>query len=252
MAIERAVIVLADIGGYTRFMARQKQSLAHAEATITELLDSVIEAAEHPLILNKLEGDAVLFYASATDANLPQVAKSALHQVNGFFEAFERRKEEMIQTVICDCGGCEQIPGLTIKAVLHCGEINRRKFRKVEELSGMPVITAHRLMKNSVPVKEYLLVTDEFNRMAGGMPGQSGTPLVEDCEGVGPVKVVYYTPDRSAQRPPVETNLWRKMKIIANVMRFLALRKLGFMKERKFHNLEKLGIGTGQIPQPDR
>jgi len=244
MAIENAVIVLADIGGYTRFMSRQKQSLAHAEATITELLDSVIEAAEHPLTLNKLEGDAVLFYASATDAPLAAVAKDALHQVNGFFDAFARRKQEMIQYVKCDCGGCEQLPNLSIKAVLHCGEINRRKFRKVEELSGMSVITAHRLMKNSVPVKEYLLVTDEFKRVAGGMPGQAGTPLVEDCEGVGPVKVVYYLPDRSAQRPPVETSLWREMKFMAKIMKLLTLRKLGFMKGRRFHNLEKLGTAA--------
>lgn len=242
MATQQAVIVLADIGGYTRFMNRQKQSLAHAEAAIAELLSSVIDAAAHPLILNKLEGDAALFYAPVTEHTLPAVAKSALDQVNGFFQAFAQRKQEMVKDVICGCGGCTEIGDLTIKAVLHCGEVTLRKFRRFEELSGVSVITAHRLMKNNVPIKEYMLVTDAFNRIAGGMPGRAGTPLVEEYDGVGQVSVVYYTPDRSVQPPAAIANRWRQIKMIGRVMTFLGMRRLGLLKQRKFHSLASLDI----------
>jgi class 3 adenylate cyclase len=238
----QAVIVLADIGGYTRFMKLQEANLAHAEAAINQLLEAVVNVADHPLILNKLEGDAAMFYVAATPETLPAVAKSVMLQVNGIFGAFERRKREMHEDVVCTCNACTNIVHLTIKCVVHCGEVTMRKFRKFEELSGMCVITAHRLMKNSVPVKEYILVTETFDRAAGGMPGQTGTPLVEHCEGVGEVKVVYYTPDRTLQTQPVAVNRWRQIRMMAGTVVFLAARKLGLRKERSFHGLEGIGL----------
>ena len=207
---------------------------------MSELLSSVIDAAAYPLILNKLEGDAALFYAPATEHALPAVAKSALDQVNGFFQAFAQRKQEMVKDAVCECGGCSQIGDLTIKTVLHCGEVTLRKVRKFEELSGVSVITAHRLMKNKVPIAEYMLLTDEFNRTSGGMPGRAGTPLVEECDGVGAVKVVYYAPDRSVQPTIATVNRWRQVKLIARVMTFLGMRRLGLLKQRKYHSLASL------------
>lgn len=250
MATQQAVIALVDIGGYTQFMKRQKQSLAHAEAAITELLSSVIDATVHPLTLNKLEGDAALFCALATEYTLPAAAKSALNQVDGFFQAFAQRKQEMVKDAICECGGCGQIGDLTIKAVLHCGEVTLRKFRRFNELSGMSVITAHRLLKNHVPLKEYLLVTDAFTRIAGGIPGRAGTPLVEECAGVGQVDCVYYEPDRSVQLPAVAANRWRQFKLVGRVMTFLGMRRLGLLKQRKYHSLAALVSPVREDPVP--
>lgn len=62
MAIERAVLVIADIGRYTRFMREHKFSLAHAQDTVAQLLEAVIDAAR-PLKVAKLEGDAAFLYA---------------------------------------------------------------------------------------------------------------------------------------------------------------------------------------------
>ena len=67
MRIQHAVIVLADISGYTRFIKLHGLALVHAESVITELLESIIEHASYPLTLNKLQGDAVLFYALADE-----------------------------------------------------------------------------------------------------------------------------------------------------------------------------------------
>jgi hypothetical protein len=56
------VLIIADISGYTRFMTRTKMSLAHAQAIITELLQSILHEIEIPLHVVEIEGDAVFFY----------------------------------------------------------------------------------------------------------------------------------------------------------------------------------------------
>ena len=60
-----AVLVIVDVSGYTNFIRHRAVSLIHAEAIITELLESVLDRASHPLIVNKLEGDAASLLYSA-------------------------------------------------------------------------------------------------------------------------------------------------------------------------------------------
>jgi hypothetical protein len=78
-------LIIADISGYTQFikihnirkapifgekMAQKWES--HAEHIITGLLETVINAFEGTLILNKLEGDAAFFFA-VEDGSAQQV-----------------------------------------------------------------------------------------------------------------------------------------------------------------------------------
>src|ERR1700749_3696500 len=57
MEPERAVLLIADIGGYTEYMRSHRMSLAHAEVNTARLLETVIDAApEFDLI--EIEGDA--------------------------------------------------------------------------------------------------------------------------------------------------------------------------------------------------
>lgn len=62
MGIQRAVLLIADIGGYTNYMHRNRKHLAHAQWTVAQLLESVIDAAKG-MKLAKLEGDAAFFWA---------------------------------------------------------------------------------------------------------------------------------------------------------------------------------------------
>ncbi|HEX8701366.1 MAG TPA: hypothetical protein VF815_21245 [Myxococcaceae bacterium] len=43
MAIDKALLLIADIGGYTRFMKEHRFGLSHAQDTIAELLEPVID-----------------------------------------------------------------------------------------------------------------------------------------------------------------------------------------------------------------
>ena len=53
----RAFLLIADIGGYTRFMSVHRVNLAHAQDVVAQLLESVIDGAGRALGLAQLEGD---------------------------------------------------------------------------------------------------------------------------------------------------------------------------------------------------
>ena len=57
----RALLLIADIGGYTRFMRLHRMSLVHAQDNTTRLLEATIDAAPR-LELAGIEGDAAFLY----------------------------------------------------------------------------------------------------------------------------------------------------------------------------------------------
>jgi class 3 adenylate cyclase len=202
----KAVIVLADIGGYTRFIKFHDTALVHAEKIITDLLESVIDAAEFPLTLNKLEGDAAMFYALG-DGNEEAVVQSALRQTAAFFAAFTQRRADLEADTVCTCSACQGMDQLSIKAIVHCGDIVLKKVRTFEELAGEPVITAHRLLKNSVEKDQYILVTERAAKLGGGVLG-AGVEAIEQCDGIGAVGTVVFDPPTSPIPAAVRKSSW--------------------------------------------
>ncbi|MBT7189197.1 MAG: DUF2652 domain-containing protein [Anaerolineae bacterium] len=170
MELKHAALVIVDISGYTQFLRQRNLTLLHAEEIITQLLEAVIDAAEYPLTLNKLEGDAAFLYALMEDDH-EKVAKDILKQVQAFFPAFEQRAAELDQdTAYCNCDACSQISHLKLKAFVHHGEIVIKQIRQFEELAGEEVILIHRLLKNSVEADEYILMSSAFAKLAGDIP----------------------------------------------------------------------------------
>jgi hypothetical protein len=155
-----AVLVIVDISGYTRFVQKRPVSLEHAEAIVTELIESIIDQASNPLVVNKLEGDAALLYAE-TYGDRRVAITSVLAQLARFFSAFYSSIVR-IKTARshCDCDACANIDSLQLKAFLHVGEIVVKRVRQFEEIAGEAVIMVHRMTKNSVPVHEYVLISD--------------------------------------------------------------------------------------------
>src|SRR5690349_947903 len=90
MRLTHAVLVLADISGYTSFITNRETSLLHAEQIITALLEAMIDRTEHPLTLNKLEGDAAFFYAES-GADPAAAMRDVLLQVQALFTAFDAK-----------------------------------------------------------------------------------------------------------------------------------------------------------------
>ena len=161
-----AVLVIVDISGYTRFVQQRPVSLEHAESIVTELIESIIDQARNPLVVNKLEGDAALLYAETHGDRRVAIA-SVVGQVARFFSAFSRSIDRIkAARSHCNCDACANIDSLQLKAFLHVGEIVVKRVRQFEEIAGEAVIMVHRMTKNSVPMREYVLMS-EATRVEG-------------------------------------------------------------------------------------
>jgi hypothetical protein len=168
MKPKNVVLAIVDISGYTRFIKSHKTSQIHAEEIIFDLLEAVIDRAEHPLILNKLEGDALFLYADLIGGKETAVAGDVLRQIQAFFETFHTRKDELVQErADCCCNACQHVSDLRLKAFLHQGNAFSRQIRHFEELAGEDVILIHRLLKNTIPATEYIAATWAFTELIG-------------------------------------------------------------------------------------
>src|SRR4249919_359720 len=185
MRLAHAFLVIVDISGYTAFINERQTSLLHAEQIITELMESVIDRASHPLVVNKLEGDAALMYGEVAVGDRAG-ARDVLAQLKAFFPAFAGclgRQREMRANCVCDA--CTGIEKLQLKAFVHMGEMSVKQVRHFEELAGEEVILVHRLLKNHVPLRQYVLMTEPA-RAAAGLDEVLLQEHVEDLEGIGP------------------------------------------------------------------
>jgi hypothetical protein len=133
MAVRRAVLVIADIGGYTHYMQWNRTHLAHAQLTVAGLLESVIDAAKG-LKLAKLEGDAAFFWAPDGDAKV--VVGDRLSRMR---QSFLARRERFKRDIACECASCSQVDNLSIKFVVHQGEVAEQRVKRHVELAGIDV-----------------------------------------------------------------------------------------------------------------
>ena len=60
----------------------------------------------------------------------------------------------------CKCAICRNSSELALKIVVHTGTAVFHQISGFNKVSGPDVILAHRLLKNSVPEKEYLLMSE--------------------------------------------------------------------------------------------
>jgi uncharacterized protein YndB with AHSA1/START domain len=139
---EPACLALADISGYTSYLAGSE--LDHAQDVLEDLTEAVVRALTPPMKLSKIEGDAVFVYmpGSRIDASM------LLDTFDAAYFAFRRRQEAIDRATQCDCNACVLIPRLDLKFVAHHGQFGRQHIGGGEELSGSDVILVHRLLKN--------------------------------------------------------------------------------------------------------
>jgi hypothetical protein len=206
----RAFLLIADIGGYTRFMKVHRINLSHAQYIVAQLLEAVIDAATPALELSKLEGDAALFYGKlAKDEDVAKLAK----KVVVIQRAFLKRRTEMEQARFCNCDGCVQAGQLNIKFVAHEGEIAFQKIKHHKELAGVDVILVHRLLKNDVPVTEYVLMTEPVHSHLEPELQLHARPIAHDLEGLGPTPGFYIDLLEISDKSPIQapSSAWAKL-----------------------------------------
>ena len=193
MAESRALLLIADIGGYTKYMSLHRVGLAHAQANIARLLEAVIDAAPG-LELIELEGDAV-FLSRRADGDDAKTATDAALAMHRSFHDVQR----LVIENLCPCEGCSRAGDLTIKFVAHVGDVVSQNVRNRETLVGPDVILVHRLLKNDVPIPEYVLFSGDL------YGGADGVPLEQELEGLGSVQTYFLDLRQVADTlPPAE------------------------------------------------
>ncbi len=149
-----ACLTLADISGYTRYLAGVE--LDHAQDILADLLGTVVDAFRPTFTLSKLEGDAVFLYRfdEAVDGSV------LLDVIEGAYFAFQRRLVSIRQASLCECQACVMIGELNLKVVAHYGEVVEQTMVGVTELVGSDVVVVHRMLKNEVSIPAYAFITD--------------------------------------------------------------------------------------------
>ena len=116
--------------------------------------------------ISEIEGDAVLMVKKGPAPSQKEIQTSCLK----IFNAFHFRRKWLQQRMVCPCKACREISNLTLKFVAHHGPVEEIKVGRFITLSGTEVIVAHRLLKNSIPSNEYLLLTEKLLRQSPDSP----------------------------------------------------------------------------------
>ena len=205
MENHKGFIVLVDISGYTNFISshniesneNEKLSTgqAHAEHIISDLLEKVINELDGVLKINKLQGDAALFYGIADDNK--DLSEKIFNKLQSSFDVFNKRLNEIKFCEACSCGTCADVGNLKLKSFVHFGDFLIKKVNKFKEIAGQDVILAHRLMKNSISVSEYMLFTKPFSEIKNLDSLGFIEDITENYNDIGQVDCKVFYPDES-------------------------------------------------------
>jgi len=153
---EPTLLFIPDISGFTKFV--HETEISHSEHIISELLGALIDANEMDLEISEIEGDAVLFFRKGKTPTAAEI----LAQVQRMYVKFHTSLRKYETQRICQCGACGNSNDLTLKFIIHFGNIGTNQVKSFSKLFGKDLIVAHRLMKNDIPLKEYVLITHQL------------------------------------------------------------------------------------------
>lgn len=142
---QHGYLVLADISGYTSYLAGVE--LDHAQGILTDLLEVIVTRLRALLTIGKLEGDAVFAYVPAAQVGR---GETLLELVEATYGAFRDRVEAVRRRTTCTCKACRAIPSLDLKFITHYGSYMVQNIAGISELVGSDVNLVHRLLKNHV------------------------------------------------------------------------------------------------------
>jgi hypothetical protein len=110
--------------------------------------------------------------------------------VRALYHSFRDAKLEIASGSTCRCGACDRSEDLSLKFVVHRGEYDVQNIAGRKELIGPDIVLATRLLKNSVPVREYVIATEAARELTDGT-GVEAAPGEDHLEGIGPVRYTY-------------------------------------------------------------
>jgi uncharacterized protein YndB with AHSA1/START domain len=189
---QQGFLIISDITGYSKYL--HESELEHARDSLTNLLNLLIQHTQSPLVLSKLEGDAV--FSSAPAGGFLQ-GQSLLDMIESTYASFRKALDLMVLNTTCTCNACRNLPNLDLKFFVHFGSYMTQKLGDFTELVGNDVNLVHRLAKNHIKeetgFKAYAAFTQSVMDALGLEDFQKSlTPHRETFADVGEVQMVVY------------------------------------------------------------
>jgi hypothetical protein len=181
--MNKALYFMPDISGFTGFV--NDTEIEHSIHIIAELLELLIDAADNDMELVEIEGDALFFYSD----KIPTY-QDLMEKVNKMMVAFHTHTKTYNNMRICDCGSCRTTTHLQLKFVVHYGELMFIKVKNFIKPYGRAVIKTHRLLKNDIPLKEYLLITEDVMQLYHGNAASDWQTKTEQYD-FGDIRYLY-------------------------------------------------------------
>jgi hypothetical protein len=185
---ESATILIPDISGYTEFLT--KTEIVHSSHIINELLEVILAANGGEFALSEVEGDALLLYRKGN----PIAADALIRHCVSMFESFHNQLKLIERDSVCKCGACKGASNLTLKFIAHYGTIQEIKISQFTKCSGLDMIVAHRLLKNHVPTREYILATRscfDLSSLSHSPAALTWRQSTDEYEAIGSIEYQY-------------------------------------------------------------
>jgi len=191
MEKKNVFLVIADISGYTKFTQQNKSDIRDTERIICELLESIIDATNEKLVFYEHAGDAVTFYAESDKSG--KTANLIFQQVEQMIKAFNNKKYVLLNEAdVKEKDLAKELKKLYLKTIVHHGEALFTKVKGIIKVAGQDVIIAHKLLKNSARVKQYILTTKNFSSLDGFISKYKSQKISETYAGLGKVHASIY------------------------------------------------------------
>jgi hypothetical protein len=152
---QRGYLVLADITGFTPFLAETE--LEHSQEILQNMLKGIIALLTPTFRLAEVEGDAVFVYSKDAKSNgdAPDGGKFSrkervLDVIESTYYTFRDRKTTYQRIRSCNCKACSMANSLDLKFIVHYGDYIMNNVAGKNKPLGPSVNIAHRLLKNHV------------------------------------------------------------------------------------------------------
>ena len=145
----KGLIIIPDISGFTSFVKAMDNGLGMS--ITSDLLTAIIDNNPLNIELSEIEGDALLFYKLGQPIEITELFSG----LKKMYEAFNNRFAELKEL--------HQIEmELSLKFIVHYGDINVYDIKGFRKLYGQTVIESHSLLKNGQEQSDYILVTEDY------------------------------------------------------------------------------------------
>jgi len=151
-----SILCIPDITGFTRFVTENE--IEFIRKIIPGLLRNMVDSNSINLKVSEIEGDSVVFYRFGALPPLEEIAE----QCKAFYINFNLQLLKLMQKHADDLHESVSSNRLSLKIIVHASEMTVTEINGHTKLIGEDVIIAHKLLKNSIPDPEYILLTEKL------------------------------------------------------------------------------------------